>query len=80
MCCGARRTGVVATVKRGRVVSVQKGPVQTTQVEYIGERSGSFTVTGPSGRGYRVSGTYAVITIDVADLEYLTSRPDFIAG
>lgn len=78
MCCGARRAGVVARVKKGRVMTTQKVPVETVQVKYVGDRYGSFTMTGPSGRGYRVSYHQPTITVDIADLEYLLSRPDFV--
>ena len=47
-------------------------------VEYVGKRLGSFNVTTPAGRVYRVSKYQPLIPVDENEVAYFGSRSDFI--
>lgn len=67
-------------IQRGLVKSRELAgePVVFVHVQYVGARVGSFTVTGLTGRAYRVSAAHPVVTIDTLDLDYFSSHGDFV--
>ncbi len=78
-CCGKgpRRTMAI-NARTGAITITEEAAMDTVSIEYVGQKTGGFSVPGPSGRRYRWNPPYAtVVDVSREDVQAFLNKGDY---